>query len=155
MVKPELALYRHSMEVNEQLEYFQEQLKALEKRVEELEKQLKDQKDDDNILRDFWGEILTFYFYLKYAKVEVYESIQKKPIKISKHEKFLVDSPLKINWVDSSWFRTIIRKEEFGVRGHFRLQNYKEKGQWVKKLIYIEPYIKHGFVRHAKIERNR
>ena len=115
----------------------------------------KDQKDDDDILRDFWGEILTFYFYLKYAKVEVYESIQKKPIKISKHEKFLVDSPLKINWVDSSWFRTIIRKEEFGVRGHFRLQNYKEKGQWVKKLIYIEPYIKHGFVRHAKIERNR
>ena len=115
----------------------------------------KDQKDDDDILRDFWGEILTFYFYLKYAKVEVYESIQKKPIKISKHEKFLVDSPLKINWVDSSWFRTIIRKEEFGVRGHFRLQNYKEEGQWVKRLIYIEPYIKHGFVRHAKIEKNR
>ena len=46
MVKPELALYRHSMEVNEQLEYFQEQLKALEKRVEELEKKLKDPKDD-------------------------------------------------------------------------------------------------------------
>ena len=47
MVKPELALYLHSMEVNEQFKYLQEQLKALEKRVEELEKQLKDQKDDD------------------------------------------------------------------------------------------------------------
>ena len=46
MVKPELALYRHSREVNEQIRYLQEQLKALEKRVEELEKQLKDPKDD-------------------------------------------------------------------------------------------------------------
>ena len=46
MVKPELALYRHSSEVNEQIRYLQEQLKALEKRVEELEKKLKDPKDD-------------------------------------------------------------------------------------------------------------
>ena len=46
MFKPELELYRHSSEVNEQIRYLQKQLKALEKRVEELEKQLKDQKDD-------------------------------------------------------------------------------------------------------------
>ncbi len=35
--------------------------------------------------------------------------------------------------------------------GHFRLQNVKENGEWTKRLIYINPYAKHGYHRLAPI----
>ena len=57
-------------------------------------------------------------------------------------------TPFKINFIDCSWLKTIVRTEGFAVRGHFRLQHYGAKRSLIK-LIYIKPFMKHGYVRRA------
>lgn len=56
--------------------------------------------------------------------------------------------PVPIVVVNSNWNITSIRTEGFDVSGHFRLQPYKTG----HKLIWIDPFKKHGYVRHAKKE---
>ena len=94
------------------------------------------------------------YLFKRYAEVEVVDSKPYKKVPIQNDEKkdtLLVDSPLDMTFLDCSWFRTIVRKEGFMVRGHFRLQPCKNQdGEWDHKLIYIEPYQKHGYTRTAK-----
>ena len=58
-------------------------------------------------------------------------------------------APFPITQVDSSWLKTIVRTEGFLVRGHFRLQACGEKHR-DRKLTYINPFQKHGYVRRAK-----
>ena len=67
-------------------------------------------------------------------------------------EKLLWEFDMPATYIDCSWFREIVRREGFMVRGHFRLQPYKKNGEWTKKLIYIEPFQKHGYTRRAKID---
>lgn len=61
------------------------------------------------------------------------------------------ETKLKIQIRDSTYFTSIIRKGDFMVRGHLRLQRYKENGEWVRRLIYIDSFVKHGYTRQAKI----
>ena len=59
---------------------------------------------------------------------------------------------IDVKVLDSRWFTTICRDEGFLVSGHFRLQPCKdEQGEWTRKLIYINPYAKHGYHRLAPI----
>lgn len=53
--------------------------------------------------------------------------------------------------VDSNWNKLVIRTEGFAVRGHFRLQSC---GQNLadRKLIWIDAFEKHGYVRKPKAE---
>lgn len=52
--------------------------------------------------------------------------------------------------LDSTWYTSIVRTEGFAVRGHLRMQacgkNFSER-----KLIYIDSFEKHGYVRKAKM----
>lgn len=57
-----------------------------------------------------------------------------------------LDVPITI--VTSKWNITVIRNEGFTVSGHFRLQPTKQG----HKMIYIEPFQKHGYIRRAKKE---
>lgn len=105
------------------------------------------------ILPSFNGfrEIILFK---KYASVEldIIEAGKKKEVKNVEREKVINEMGIDVIMLDSSWFREIIRKEGFKVRGHFRLQPYKnEKGEWTRKIIYIEEFEKHGYHRKAKI----
>lgn len=56
--------------------------------------------------------------------------------------------------MDSRYFRKIVNDNDIFVRGFFRLQRYKEEkgGEWMKKLIFVEPHIRHGYHRNALIE---
>lgn len=54
--------------------------------------------------------------------------------------------------VDSSWNKTIIKKDAFGVVGHFRLQPFGKDRQ-ERKLIYISEFFKNGYVRGAKKDK--
>lgn len=67
----------------------------------------------------------------------------------STNENIFNKAPFKIKQLDCSWLRNIIRTEGFMVSGHFRLQPYGE-GRSLRKLIYIEPFEKHGYTRTAK-----
>lgn len=91
--------------------------------------------------------------FKKYAKVEIEQgkcgkTIQSKILK----EKLRNNIPFDVKIMDSTWFTTICRNEGFKVRGHFRLQPKKnDKGEWIKELIYINEFEKHGYHRQAKI----
>lgn len=55
--------------------------------------------------------------------------------------------------MDSKWFRKIINDNDIPVRGFFRMQNKKnDEGEWYKELIFVDPFIRHGYHRDAKIE---
>ena len=91
--------------------------------------------------------------FKKYAEIETVDAKMGKKVDIpDSKEKLLWEFDMPATYVDCSWFREIVRKEGFMVRGHFRLQPYKKGGEWTKKLIYIEPFQKHGYTRRAKIE---
>ena len=95
----------------------------------------------------------SFLIFKKYAKVEIEQGKCGKTIhsKILK-EKLRNNLPFDVNIMDSTWFTTICRNEGFKVRGHFRLQPKKnDKGEWIKELIYINEFEKHGYHRQAKI----
>lgn len=94
-----------------------------------------------------------FLAFKKYAKVEIEQgkcgkTIQSQILK----EKLRNNIPFDVKIMDSTWFTTICRNEGFKVRGHFRLQPKKnDKGEWIKELIYINEFEKHGYHRQAKI----
>lgn len=54
----------------------------------------------------------------------------------------------KITQLDSKWFTNLVSSEGFKVRGHFRLQPYKDGS---KKIIWIEEFKKNGYKSKAKI----
>lgn len=88
-----------------------------------------------------------------YAKIETRVLAPKDKIKDAKtKEKYINQENQALNILDCRWFTDIVRNSPFGVRGHFRLQPKKNKdGVWVKELIYIEPFMKKGYVSKAKI----
>lgn len=65
-----------------------------------------------------------------------------------KEGKVVNKSNFPITMVTSKWNITSVRTDGFMVSGHFRLQPTK-KGH---KMIYIEPFEKHGYIRRAKKE---
>lgn len=68
-------------------------------------------------------------------------------------EKVKNDSGQKVIIMDSRWFVKIINDNDIFVRGFFRIQRYKnEMGDWAKKLIFVDSFIRHGYHRNAKIE---
>lgn len=99
-----------------------------------------------------------FHLFKRYAEVEIVDAKPFKKVSLPLEEgmkkedmTILNDFHLPIKFMDCSWYRTIVRKEGFMVRGHFRMQPYKnEKREWDYKLIYIEPFQKHGYTRTAK-----
>lgn len=59
--------------------------------------------------------------------------------------------PVPITIINSKWNITSIRSEGFLVRGHFALRRCGV-GYSYTRMVYIEPFEKHGYVRHAKNE---
>ena len=93
-------------------------------------------------------------FFKKYGNIDIELLPAKKKVKKSEliGEKVNNFMGIDVQVLDSRWFTTICRDEGFLVSGHFRLQPCKdEQGEWTRKLIYINPYAKHGYHRLAPI----
>ena len=111
------------------------------------------QKDKD------WASAWVYQFYgallfKKYGQMEVETVARNKTLMRSEilGEKVNNFMGIDVKVLDSRWFTTICRDEGFLVSGHFRLQPCKdEHGEWTRKLIYINPYAKHGYHRLAPI----
>lgn len=58
-------------------------------------------------------------------------------------------SEFNVYIVDTSWNKLIIRTDGFGVRGHFRLQPCGKEHK-DRKLIWVDSFEKHGYVRRPK-----
>jgi len=97
--------------------------------------------------------ILTILYFKKYASVEILESKAKSKVVLAGC-KYLNETDMDIEYLDSKWFTTLVRSEGFKVRGFFRLQPKKKDGAWTKELIWIDEFEKHGYTRKAKIENN-
>ena len=112
---------------------------------------LSDYGDDD---MSFIMSGYSFLLFKKYGNVDIETVAAKKTLRKSQilGEKVNNFMGIDVQVLDSRWFTTICRDEGFLVSGHFRLQPCKdEQGEWTRKLIYINPYAKHGYHRLAPI----
>ena len=98
--------------------------------------------------------VLLCLAFKKYAEVEVREIIDivdpnKAPKNVCK-SLALQNTPFdfQITKLSADWYTEIIRTTGFEVRGHWRLQPYSN-GK--RRLIFIQPFMKHGYHRKAKI----
>ncbi len=66
-----------------------------------------------------------------------------------KNGKIKNDLPIPITIINSKWNVTTIRAEGFLVSGHFALRRCGT-GRCETRMVYIEPYQKTGYIRHAK-----
>ena len=88
--------------------------------------------------------------FKKFANVE---TIFVEPFSKNKSDglKKVNDTKLKICYLDSRWYRNIVRTEGFSVRGHFRFQPFGT-GLSKVKCIYINEFQKTGYTLHARKE---
>lgn len=107
---------------------------------------------DRVLLGRMYRILITTIMFKKYAKVEIIES--KANSKTRQFGcKYMNETDLDIQYLDSKWFTTLVNSTGFSVRGHFRLQPKKKDGEWTKELIWIDEHEKRGYNRQAGILR--
>lgn len=104
--------------------------------------------------------IILYLAVKKYIKVEKIVSKPNTTTKLSEimpdnDEKVKNESGQKVIIMDSRWFREIVNDNEINVNGFFRMQNKKdENGEWYKERIFVNPFVRHGYHRYAKIDES-
>lgn len=107
---------------------------------------------DKGTIVGFRDWIITLINFIKYADIETKYIKANSKLNVSRKDgKVVNDSNEDYILLNSTWFLNIVRTEGFLVRGHFRLQPYKNR----KKLIYIGTYEKHGYHLNAKITNTK
>lgn len=104
--------------------------------------------------------LITYLAVKKYAEVETIVVPAKSKVFVEdkihgykQKEKVLNESGQEVIIMDSRWFVKIINDNDIIVRGFFRMQRFKdENGDWAKKLIFVDSFIRHGYHRKARIE---
>lgn len=104
--------------------------------------------------------IASYVAVKRYIKVETVIIPQVKFIGVNGTSLEYVDKKKVINnsgqeviVMDSRWFRKIVNDNDIYVRGFWRMQNKKNsEGEWYKELVFVDPFIRHGYHRNAKIE---
>ena len=87
--------------------------------------------------------------FLQYAEIEVRELKPSRQIYDGVTCLYNNKTKSTIEIIDSTWFTTLVKSDEFKVRGHFRLQPCGESYS-KRKLIWISDFKKHGYTREAK-----
>lgn len=96
------------------------------------------------------GLVIVFDMFKRYASVET-KFVKNRSVLKSDSKKYVNQTDLDITYLDSTWFTTLVKSSEFGVKGHLRLQPKKKDGVWTKELIWINDFKKKGYSRQAKI----
>ena len=108
------------------------------------------------------GFVATYVAVKRYVKVETiiipqgkFTAIDGTPLEYIEKKKVINQTGQQVVVMDSKWFRKIVNDNDFYVRGFWRMQNKKnEFGEWYKELIFVDPFVRHGYHRDAKIEDN-
>lgn len=83
----------------------------------------------------------------------VFTQIDDTPLQYVEKKKVINRLGQEVIVMDSKWFRKIINDNDIPVRGFFRMQNKKnDEGEWYRELIFVNPFIRHGYHRDAIIE---
>jgi hypothetical protein len=93
-------------------------------------------------------ELVTFLQYKPTEYVDLYSGVSHHNVR-SKELIEYMDTSIKINCYDISWYREINVNREIDVREHTRRQPYG-KGRRLTKDIEVGPYTKKGYHRRAK-----
>lgn len=105
---------------------------------------------------DYMLGLINILLYIKmfqlYAKSDIKIVKPKATLKKIEEGYLKNESTVPVTYLDSKWFTTIVRSEGFRVRGHFRLQPRKIEGEWVKRIIWIEDFMKTGYTSKAKVQ---
>jgi hypothetical protein len=114
----------------------------------------KSKKQNEEMANFYMSVVLQVLLFKKYASVEIVESKGKSKT-VQNGTKYLNETDLNIQYLDSKWFTTLVHSEGFKVRGFFRLQPKKKDGEWTKELIWIDEFEKQGYHRKAGILNQR
>lgn len=87
--------------------------------------------------------------FIKYADIQVKILPAQKTVKEISC-KYVNDTDSNIQFLDSTWFTTLIKSDAFKVRGHFRLQPKKKNGECATELIWINEFVKTGYTAPAR-----
>jgi hypothetical protein len=104
--------------------------------------------DEAKTVTDWNRLFFQILIFLKYTDPDIKLISSGKKIGTKKKGFYNLTSN-DVQVVDSSWNTTVVRTEGFSVDGHLRLQPCGE-GNKNRKLIWIEPFKKNGYVRQAK-----
>jgi hypothetical protein len=100
--------------------------------------------------REYISFIVSFHILKKYSQVET--KILEPHSKVKAFNcKYYNDTDHQIEIMDSTWFTTLVKSDEFKVRGHFRFQACGQAFK-DKKLIWIKDFKKEGYTRKARKE---
>lgn len=122
-----------------------EELKVLKNNPERIKEH---QKHYDRKRSDV-EKCLKAFIFIKYAKVYDATIVSLDSKVRNRFKLSLKDS--EVIKVDSFWDTNIEVINPFGVGGHFRNQPIGERGKGAKKLIYIDSFMKNGYIRKATI----
>lgn len=89
------------------------------------------------------------FFYLSENTEEILKPGQKQGTK--KNGKIINSLKIPLIIVNTKWNVTSIRNEGFQVSGHFAIR-WSGEGRKIAKMVFIEPFEKHGYIRRAKNE---
>ncbi|MCB9233223.1 MAG: hypothetical protein H6581_16320 [Bacteroidia bacterium] len=113
--------------------------------------------DQSIVIENYINFMMNLLLFMQFAEIETVISHAKDApgrsiVKINKN-KYENDSKITIEVIDSNWFRRLIRKGAFKVRGHFRLQPYGPNYS-LRKLIWIEDFEKSSYTVNPKKLKN-
>jgi hypothetical protein len=103
----------------------------------------------DKMIEYFYSRFLVVVTYLELTDVTYDILLGGMSFGTNKQGKVKNDTRNKYILVNTNWNTTIVRLDEFSVRGHYRLQPCGV-GRKQYKYIFIEPYTKGGIKRLAK-----
>lgn len=111
-----------------------------------------DRSNDDGIKSIIYksiNDILIVNMFKTFSQVEV-KILNAKSKNKDINCKYVNDTNLKIQYLDSLWFTTLVKSDSFNVRGHFRWQPKLKDGKRIKELIWIDEFKKTGYTKNAK-----
>lgn len=108
--------------------------------------------DDVKAVELFIYRVLCFFYLSKNEMIIVNPGMKYGTRREGKFINSFDKIPVTI--VNSSWNVTSIRTEGFDVCGHFALR-WSGEGRLIPKMVFIEPFKKHGYVRGAGKENHK
>jgi hypothetical protein len=97
------------------------------------------------------AEFILMCLFIKYCEVETKVLKPNEKYRDKKKTKYFNETKSSIEILDSTWFTNLVVEGTFPVTGHWKLQPYGPALSQ-RKLIFIDPYERHGYTRRARKE---
>ena len=98
--------------------------------------------------------LINHHLFKRYANVRtkiIAREGTREARRIDKEKDCISTLPYPVRQLDATYFTTTIRTGSFLRRGHFRMQRYKNDGEWDHKLIWIDQTTVSGYTRKARV----